>query len=113
MVHLKALFLTFLLPATVWAVDYTKLDHLQTELLAEYQKTLEIAGAPKDIRQSLKNKEDKKVQKSILAIENFFAKYDQYNMQKIDLFMSNALIDVRAKYLGTKIISRQKGSQET
>jgi hypothetical protein len=98
----KALFLAFLLPTTVWAVDYLKLDHLQTELLADYQKTLEIAGAPRDIRQSLKNKEDKKVQKSILAIEDFFAKYDQYNMLKIDLFMSNALGDVRAMYLQKK-----------
>ena len=102
MLHLKALFFTVLLPATVWAVDYSKLDHLQYELLADYQKTIEIAGAPRDIRQSLKNKEDKKVLKSIIAIEDFFTKYDQYNMLKIDLFMSNALVDVRAKYLQTK-----------
>lgn len=87
------------LPIKGGATDYSTLDHLQNKLLVSYGETVKSAGTPEAVKQYLRAKDHQNLKKSISEIEAFFKRYDDFNLDKIDLFMHNALSDVRSKYL--------------
>jgi hypothetical protein len=76
----------------------THLDLAQARLGEAYIQTLRGAGAPEEITSRIRSGRNKDVRAAMLNIKLFFQRYDEFNLKKIDAFLSHALLDVRARY---------------
>lgn len=103
-IHVKA--------QTISSVEYKTLDSLQSEIMSDYEQTISRAGPVSQVKALLTSKDDKNLKKSIHAIEAFFKRYDTFNLKKIDVFMLNALTDLRARYTFARIGLKRKDTKK-
>ena len=96
---MKILLLSSLLLSQLsWATTFTELDQAQIELSRKYQKTLRTAGTPLELGSLVKNKASGQTKASLKQINNFLKSYDNFTLNKIDLFMSETLKELYHYY---------------
>lgn len=81
-----------------WGVNFATLDQAQISLSQSFQETITTAGRPSDIQLFVKNQNSKEISQSISQIESFFKSYDNFTLDKIDLFMSSTLQNLYQYY---------------
>jgi hypothetical protein len=114
MKKLAPLLITMLMPALSWAMDLGTLEKAQTQLQAQYDLTRKTTGSPSQVIQALTLKDHHSVVNSLNAIERFMIRYDQFNLTKIDYFMSQTKLDLRRKFtLALPKISKHKNIKLT
>lgn len=94
----KLILSSLLLTQLSWGMTFSDLDQAQIELSSHYQETLRTAGTPVELGELVKKKASSEAGKSLKQIDHFFKSYDNFTLDKIDLFMSETLKELHRYY---------------